>query len=370
MRLNLMLNYDCVIIGGGQSGLYAAHLLNKSGISYIVLERDRIGQSWYDRWESMRLFTSRQFCGLPGLLFPGDQNSFPTAHEMGDYLNKFSQIFGISYRENSEVVSLTKEQGKFLITLKGGDCLSAKSVINATGSNQTPSIPDISDRLSEQVLQFSGTLNNLKLIPEGSRLVIVGAGATGRQIAGKLSRVCKVTMSMGKFRSLPPGVILGKDLFWWLDKIGILLADKSSLVAKFLKRRNPVPCGNFNNQSLKKAGVRIVGRTKNCSGKTVIFERGEVAEADVVIWATGYRDETNWLRLDHCINEEGFIEEYGITPEPGLFVLGRKWLTCRASELLMGLPKDAEHIILETKKYLKNISYDSNISEELVQHNR
>lgn len=361
-----MLNYDCVIVGAGQSGLYAAHLLNQRGISYIVLERDRIGQVWHNRWEGIRLFTSRQFCGLPGLPFPGDPNSFPTGNEMGDYLKMFAHTFEISTREKSEVVSLAKEQGWFIVTLKDGERLSARAVINATGSNQVPHIPSISSHLSDNVLQFSGTLQSLALIPDGSKVVVVGDGATGRQISGRLASACKVTLSTGTSRSLPPGVVLGKDLFWWLNKIGILFADKSSVAAKFLQQRNPVPCGNFNNRTLKKMGVRIVGRAQGCSGHTVLFEQDETSDADVVIWATGYRDHTDWLQLPHCINEAGFIEEYGITPEPGLFVIGRKWLSCRASELLMGLPGDAEHVLSAVERYLQTDSNFLITPEELA----
>jgi putative flavoprotein involved in K+ transport len=80
----------------------------------------------------------------------------------------------------------------------------------------------------------------------------------------------------------------------------------------------------------------------------------------------GYHDHTDWLHLPHCINEGGFVEEYGITPEPGLFVLGRKWLSCRASELLMGLPRDAECVISAVEKYLKTDSNFSITPEELA----
>lgn len=345
-------SYDCIVIGGGQSGLYAAKLLKEKSISYIVLERDQVGQVWQNRWEGMRLFTSRQFCGLPGLPFPGEANSFPTAKEMGEYLSKFAHLMKLSIRENSEVSSLTKKQNQFIVTLKDGERLTAKSVINATGSNQVPYIPPINTHLSDDVLQFDGTLQSLKLIPDGSRVVIVGDGATGRQIAGRLANTCKVTLATGKARSLPPNIILGKDLFWWLNKIGILFADKYSIVAKLIQKRNPVPCGDFNNTRLKQLGVRIVGKAENSSGKTMFFKNGDKSEVDVVIWATGYIDKTDWLQIPHCVNEEGFVEDYGVTPEPGLFVLGHKWLSCRASELVMGLPKDAERIIGEVEKYL------------------
>lgn len=354
-----MRNYDCVVIGAGQSGLYAAKLLKERGISYIVLERDKVGEVWRNRLNEINLFTSRQFCELPGVPFPGEPDSFPTMNEMGEYLRKFANVLELSVWENTEVSSLTKEQKHFVIALKNGRRLKAKAVINATGSNQIAHIPSISSHLSSDVLQFDGTLKSIKLVPHKSRVVIVGDGATGRQIAGRLAEVCEVTLATGTTRGLPPGTVFGKDLFWWLDKIGVLFADKYSLVAKFLQKRNPVPCGNFSNSKLEKMGVRIVGRTQDCSGQTVFFEHGETSEVDVVIWATGYRDNTDWLQLPHCINDAGFIEEYGITPEPGLFVIGRKWLSCRASELLMGLPKDAERIISEVERYL---SKDSNLS--------
>lgn len=364
-----MKDYDCVVIGAGQSGLYTAKLLKEREISYVVLERDRIGQVWLNRWDGMRLFTSRRFCALPGLSFPGDADSFPTANEMGQYLKVFANTFKLSVRENSEVSSLKKNREQFIVTLKDGEQLRAKSVINATGSNQVPHIPSISSGLRSDVLQFDGTLESLKLIPDGSRVVVVGDGATGRQIAGRLANVCKVTLATGTNRGLPPGIIFGKDLFWWLNKIGILFADKYSVVAKFLQKRNPVPCGDFNNQKLKKMGVRIAGRAQGCSGETVVFDGGETYVTDVVIWATGYRDNTEWLQLPHCINEAGFIEEYGITPESGLFVIGRKWLSCRASELLMGVPKDAERVICEVEKYLRRDVNFSTIPGELTTKN-
>ncbi|MBE8966697.1 NAD(P)-binding domain-containing protein [Nostocales cyanobacterium LEGE 12452] len=359
-------HYDCIIIGAGQSGLYAAKLLKERNISYIVLERDKVGQVWQNRLDGMKLFTSRQFCGLPGLPFPGDAESFPSVDEMGEYLKTFANALQLSVRENSEVLSLIKEQERFIVTLKDDERLTARCVINATGSNQVPYVPPISSHLSSDVLQFDGTLKNLKLIPTGSKVVVVGDGATGRQIAARLVEICEVTLATGTARGLPPGVIFGKDLFWWLNKIGILFADKYSVVARFLKKRNPVPCGDSNNQKLSRLGVHIVGRAQECSGRTMSFENSEKTEVDVVIWATGYSDKTGWLQLPHCINEEGFIEEYGVTPEPGLFVLGRKWLSCRASELLMGLPRDAERVICEVEKYLVKGSNTSISAGELA----
>jgi putative flavoprotein involved in K+ transport len=59
---------DVVIIGGGQSGLVMSRSLTARGIDHVVLERGRIGESWYSaRWKSLRLLTTNALSALPGL---------------------------------------------------------------------------------------------------------------------------------------------------------------------------------------------------------------------------------------------------------------------------------------------------------------
>ena len=35
------------------------------------------------------------------------------------------------------------------------------------------------------------------------------------------------------------------------------------------------------------------------------FAGGETAEVDAVIWATGYRDQTDWVAIPEATNEQG-----------------------------------------------------------------
>jgi putative flavoprotein involved in K+ transport len=350
-----MQQYDCIVIGGGQFGLHTARRLQQAGLNYLLLERDRIGDIWRNRLEGMQLFTSRQFCALPELPFPGDPEGFASVVEMADYLSQYAQHHKLQIREQAKVVSLERvEPGGFLLKLQNGTDLWARSIVNATGANQLPHVPAIGQQLDTSVRQLDAGLGSTASITDGSTVAVVGDGASGRQIADQLAKRCTVILATGSPRGLTPNRIFKRDIFWWLDKLQILYADKHSLVARILKKRNPVPCGDYSNRRLQARGVEIVGRALECAGQRLRFASGEWRDVDCVIWATGYRDDTQWLNLPHCIGADGFVEDYGKTPEPGLFVVGRKWLSCRASELVMGVEADVDRIMAPLRSFLSD----------------
>ncbi|MFC6635709.1 flavin-containing monooxygenase [Microbulbifer taiwanensis] len=346
---------DCLVIGGGQFGLHTARRLQQSGLDYLLLERDAIGDVWRNRLEGMRLFTSRQFCALPELAFPGDPQGFPTTAEMANYLARYAEHFELRIREHSEVMRLDRlATGGFQATLADGTALQASSVVNATGANQMPQVPAISAQLAGEVQQLDACIASTDAIADGRTVAVIGDGASGRQIADRLAGRCSLLLATGSPRGLPPNRLLGRDIFWWLDRLRILYADKNSLVARILKKRNPVPCGEYNNRRLQAKGVEIVGRAQECSGRRIRFDSTGWRDVDTVIWATGYRDRTDWMKLPHCVDDRGFIEEYGETPEPGLFLVGSKWLSCRASELVMGVGVDVERVMVPLQTFLSD----------------
>lgn len=346
------MRYDSVIVGAGQSGLYAAKALAQKNKHYLVLERDDVGQVWQQRLDGMLLFTSRQFCALPGLTFPGDPQGFPTTEEVAAYLKEYARTFKLNIQSRTRVISVTQEKGYFIITTDTGLRIETKTLINATGSNQQAKIPGLSKELPEQVQQFSADVTNLDSIKDGWKVAIIGDGASGRQIAAQLASRCDVSLACGQRRGLPPNRVLGKDIFWWLAKLGIIFAGNGTLVSKVLKKRNPVPLGNYTNNKLKKAGVTICQRLIECQEETLKFANGHQQQVDAVIWATGYQDDTSWLHIEGCHDENGFIQQNGQSPTEGLFVVGRKWLSCRASELIMGVERDVDHVMTLVEREL------------------
>jgi putative flavoprotein involved in K+ transport len=80
--------FETVIIGGGQAGLAVGYHLARRGLAFVILDaHQRIGDSWRNRWDSLRLFTPARYNGLDGMVFPGPAHSFSTKDEVADYLD-------------------------------------------------------------------------------------------------------------------------------------------------------------------------------------------------------------------------------------------------------------------------------------------
>ncbi|MFT7681747.1 MAG: putative flavoprotein involved in K+ transport [Moritella dasanensis] len=350
-----MQSFDIIIIGAGQYGLYTAKKLADKKIDHQVIDAGRVGDVWRNRLHTMKLFTSRQYSSLPGLSFPGKQSGFPSVVEMGDYLETYARKFNLNIRQNSSVESLTKENDLFVIKLKNGDQIQAKVVINATGANQECIIPDIAIDLSDQVTQLTADRYDFDDLLSNQRVLVVGGGASGRQISALLNeKGHQVTLSCTGTRTYPPKKILRKDFFFWLKLFNVIYADRESFIAKIIQKRNPVPCGDLKDKHLNRLGIKVVAKATSCLDNRVTFESGEQVQIDVIIWSVGYKDKTQWLGLDNCILNGEFIHDYGETPEPGLFIVGRKWLSCRASELIMGVDKDVNLVVGKLTNYLRN----------------
>ena len=69
---------DTIVIGAGQAGLSAGYHLAKRGKPFVILDAaDRVGGSWLNRWDSLKLFTPAIRDSLPGLPLGGGYR-FPT----------------------------------------------------------------------------------------------------------------------------------------------------------------------------------------------------------------------------------------------------------------------------------------------------
>jgi hypothetical protein len=85
---------ETLVIGGGQAGPLVGYHLAKRGRPFLILDANqRIGDSWRQRWDSLRLFTPARWDGLDGMPFPAPSQSFPTKDAMADYLESYAAHF-------------------------------------------------------------------------------------------------------------------------------------------------------------------------------------------------------------------------------------------------------------------------------------
>lgn len=339
---------DCLVIGAGQSGLSCADQLQAAGLNYLVVDRHRhVGDTWRERPRNLHLFTSRQFCQLGSVPMPGEQGGFPSGAEFGDYLDLFAITRRLQVRMECPVRELTCAGGVFVASLENGSQLRARTVIDATGSSQLAKIPPLAGELGGEVAQLTAAnYRDPDSVAPGSVVMVVGDGASGRQIAMELAASHKVILSTGRKRKLVPNVVMGRDLFWWLTKIGVVYAPTNSVVAKVLRKRDPIPAKDFNNEKLRLAGVDVRPRAVRAEGKTVWFKDESTAGIDTVVWCGGYKEDVSWYQLPKLSITDDHVDHVrGFTSQPGFYVMGRKWLSCRASELVLGATKDASIVV-------------------------
>jgi putative flavoprotein involved in K+ transport len=95
-----MLEY--VIIGAAQSGLSMAYHLNRSKKDFLIVDgSDRIGASWLNRWDSLKLFTPTEYNHLPGLEFDAPRGYYPNKKDVAHYFESYVAHYNIPIQFNS-----------------------------------------------------------------------------------------------------------------------------------------------------------------------------------------------------------------------------------------------------------------------------
>ncbi len=342
---------DILIVGAGQAGLAMGYHLKTTPFTFQIVDcHTRIGDSWRKRYDSLVLFTPRAYSALPGLAVPGDPEGYATKDEIADYLETYATHFELPVMVDTPIRWMERTNDGFRATTGAGETIDCRAVVLATGAYQQPALPHSSQQLPADILQLSPeTYTSPAQIPVGPVLV-VGDGATGRQIARELTATHDVLLSTGRPRRMSPEHILGKSIFWWMDKLGIVRASRESAIGKYLMKVDPFPGKALGLKPLGRQGVVVVGRLLHVEGKNVTFASGETAAVETVIWATGYKEDTDWIAIPQAKDAQGnVLHQRGVSPVPYLYLIGRSWQWTRGSALLTGVGDDAiiikDHIV-------------------------
>jgi putative flavoprotein involved in K+ transport len=392
---------DTVIVGAGQAGLAMSHCLARHGIDHVVIERGRIAQRWAtERWDSLRLLSPNWMTRLPGWSYRGgDPDGFMTAAEFARYLEDYARACQMPVQEHAAVRSVRRVPGGYRVETARG-IWQARTVVIATGHCDVPAILALAGSLPGSVKQITTSeYRKPAQLPAGGVLV-VGASAAGVQIAEEVQHAgLPVTISVGRHTRLPR-VYRGKDIWYWLERIGVL--DETADSVRDLRRSRAEPSfqlvGSPDRHTLDLgvlhgAGVRIIGRTVGADGpvlrllhnltemtataqqalerllaridavtgpedfapepdaaRAVRLAPGptsinlEAEDIRTVIWAIGYKREYSWLHVPVLDLAGEIIHNGGITPSSGLFVIGLRFMRRRKSNFIDGVGADAEEL--------------------------
>jgi putative flavoprotein involved in K+ transport len=399
-----MPSLDTIVIGAGQAGLAVSRCLSDRSVDHVVLERGRVADRWRtERWDSLRLLTPNWMSRLPSWSYDGpDPDGFMTAIEVADFFARYARSSDAPVEEQSAVESLRFDGEEYELRTTDASWTAARVVI-ATGWCDRPAIPAMAGELSPDVRQLApNRYRNPGSVPDGGVLV-VGASATGVQLADELRSAGRdVVLAVGRHSRLPRRY-RGMDIFWWLDRIGIRDKTIDEMPDPVRARHEPSLqlVGGPDRRSvdlttLQDAGVQIAGRVVGMDGRHVRFAEDvnhTVTEADrrmrrvlaeidrhidetgladevlapeamapvrpapapdrldlrdrgitSVVWATGHRRTYPWLHVP-VLDEHGEIRNArGVTPVPGLYVLGQHFQHARNSDSIDGVGRDAEFV--------------------------
>ena len=277
-----MKQIDTIIIGASQAGLAVSHELSQTGKEHLVLEKEKIGNGWHQRWDSFCLVTPNWSVQLPGFAYDGDDpDGFMPRDDIVAFLNRYAKNFNAPVIENCPVLEVEKTTGGFQVATPN-DKYHCQSLVVAIGAFQEPYLPAGIDGFPSNLLQIDlGAYTNPKALPDGD-VLIIGSGQSGCQLAEELHESGRsVVLACGR-APWAPRRIGDRDLVWWAIESGFLDASASELPEEARLFANVLATGHggghdLHLRTLQQIGVTLVGRFNHADEHHAYFKDDLVA---------------------------------------------------------------------------------------------
>jgi hypothetical protein len=352
---------DACVIGAGGCGLAAAKALADRGLSFECFERgSAIGGLWrYDNdnglsaiYKSLQINTSRDMTAFADFPMPRAYPDFPGHAQIRDYLEAYVDHFGFRsrIRFRSTVDRVDREPGgTFAVTVTSPDGHSvtrrSRAVLVASGHHWLPRRPALPGDFHGRVIHSHDYRT-----PEGfagQRVLVVGMGNSGCDIACDLARVADRTLlSTRRGAHVLPKYLFGLPLdtvcpeaIWrftpmWLFRRAfqtVVWMNRGSLGLYGLPRPGHAvlqehPTISSDLPSLvRERRVVIKPDIDRLDGDGVVFSDGTREPVEAIILATGYRIAFPFLDPAIIAPDDNRVRLYRHVVHPdvaGLFFIG------------------------------------------------
>lgn len=343
---------DVLIIGAGQCGLALSNRLRARHIEHRAVEANSApGDVWRRRWDSLRLFTPSRYDGLPGLPFPGSSRYRPSAGEFADYLDAYAEHIGFPAAYGETVTSASPDPaGGFTVhtaASSGPRVRRSRRLVVATGGHTAPTVPSEAAALDRGIAQLHTDDYHRPDDLPGDRVLVVGCGASGVQLAVELAHAGRTVTVAGRPTPSIPAPVLAIAGGLWFAFLHRVLTRGTPMGRKAAPKAigSGAPLIGISTNDLDRQGVRRVSRFDGAVDGVPRLADGSLIEVDAVLWATGYHPAAP-LIAGLSVDDHGIPDhDRGMSSAcPGLAFLGLPFQFGLTSTLIGGTDRDATYL--------------------------
>ncbi len=320
--------HTAIVIGAGQAGLSAAYHLLRKGLEpereVVVLDANPgPGGAWRHRWPSLTLGRAHRVYDLPGFPLGTPDPDEPSAQVVGRYYGAFEERFGLPVHRPVKVDQVVRLGSEGLEVRTDAGVWRTRYVISATGTWDRPYWPYYPGRESFRGRQLH--THDFRSVEEfaGQRVVVVGAGTSAVQFLLQLDGVAASTTWVT--RRPPQWVGEEFDAEWGRD-----VEDRVNARTRTGLRPNSVvsvtglPLTEEYRRGIESGVLVSDGPMQAVIPTGVRLAGGREVEADVILWATGFRASIDHLAPLQLREPGGGIRMDGVrvVKEPRLFLVG------------------------------------------------
>ena len=354
---------DVVVIGGGQAALALGYHLTRelrrtTATLAIFDDQPGPGGAWRRAWDSLRLFSPSEWSSLPGYLLPrhlaareAAAEAYPHRDDVLDYLAAYEDRYGLPVWRPVHVEAVQRVRDALRIETDRGS-VTARAVVAATGTASQPFVPDVLGRGDFRGVQLHSSAYRSPASFAGQRVLVVGGGNSGAQIAAELSEVARVAWAVEREPRFLPSDVDGRVLF-------------DAATARYHAIQNgedpgrPYTLGDVVQVPPVRA-AREAGRLDDVRPPVarfkpdgVVWPDGSEERVDAVVWSTGFRPALGFLDSLGVV-ASGRVEVEGTrsVEEPRLWLVGYGQWTGFASATLVGVGRSARATAREVAAFL------------------